>query len=153
MKKSVDGEDQPMNTVNTENRTASTIMIVDGDEDNRCLLKSILELKGFLVLQAADGQEAVELAIRKRPDLMLIELKLPILSGFTAIRRIRKYAELCQTPIIATSFNKPTSHRNLALAAGCAAHLEKPIEFDQLDMLLDRLLPGERVLLDSVLVH
>ena len=139
----MDADDQPTNT----------IMIVDSDEDNRCLLKSILELKGFLVVQAADGREAVELAIRRRPDLMLIELKLPIISGFTAIRRIRKYAELCSTPIIATSLNKPISHRNLALAAGCAAHLEKPIEFDQLDILLDRLLPGERVLLDSVLVH
>ena len=139
--------------MNTDNSAAATIMIVDGDEDNRCLLKSILELKGFFVLQAADGQEAVELATRKRPDLLLVELKLPVVSGFTVIRRIRKFAELCRTPIIATSLNKPISHRNLALAAGCVAHLEKPIEFDQLDMLLDRLLPGGRVLLDSVLVH
>ena len=130
-----------------------TILIVEDDEDDRCLLKSVLTLKGFNVIEAADGQAAVNLAIRKLPDLIVIELKLPVVSGFTAIRRIKKYAELSQTPIIAVSLNHPAANGNLAMAAGCAAHMEKPIEFDQLDMLIDRLLPGERLLIDSVLVH
>jgi len=130
-----------------------TILIVENDEDDRCLLKSILKLKGFNVIEAVDGQEAVELALLELPDLVLIDLKLPVMSGFSAIRTIKKFAELSQTPIIAVSFNKPVFHGRLALAAGCAAHMEKPIAFDQLDLLLDRLLPGERLLLDSVLVH
>ena len=136
-----------------EDQPILTIMIADPDDDNRCLLKSILELKGFVVIEATNGQEAVEVALEMVPDLMLIELKLPVVSGFTAIRRIKKCDELRQTPIIAFSLNRPASHRKLALAAGCTAHLEEPIEFDQLDALIERLLPGERLQWTSVLVH
>lgn len=135
------------------NQASPTIMVADNDEGERCLLKSILELKGFQVLEALDGQEAIDLALSKRPDLVLIQLKLPVVSGFTAIRRIKKYAELKDIPIVAISFNNPTSNHNLALAAGCDAHLENPIEFDLLDGLLDRLLPGERLPLASLLIQ
>ena len=58
-----------------------TIMIAECDEDERCLLKSVLELKGFSVLEAGDGQQAFELALRRHPDLILIDLKLPVVSG------------------------------------------------------------------------
>jgi len=139
--------------MNSEDEPVLTIMVADHDEDNRCLLKSILELKGFVVLEATNGQEAVEVATQMLPDLLLIELKLPVVSGFTAIRRIKKHHVLRQTPIIAFSFNRPASHHKLALAAGCSAHLEEPIEFDQLDELLNRLLPGERLQWASALVH
>ncbi len=131
----------------------STIMIADGDEDSRYLLRSLLELKGFRVLEANDGQQAIETSVSRKPDLLLIQLKLPVISGFTVIRRIRKNDELRAVPIIAISSNNPTSHRNLALAAGCNAHIEHPIEFDLLDALVDRLLPGDRVLLASVLIQ
>ena len=130
-----------------------TIMVADSNEDDRCLLKSILELKGFHVFEAINGQEAIEMAVLKQPDLMLIQLKLPVLSGFTAIRRIKKHDALRNVPIIAISFNNPSSNRNLALAAGCDAHVENPIEFDLLDQLIDRLLPGERFPLTSVLIQ
>jgi len=139
--------------MNAEDQPILTIMVADNDEDNRCLLKSILELKGFVVLEASNGQEAVDVAIEMLPDLLLIELKLPVVNGFTAIRRIKKHDELRQTPIIAFSLNRPASHHKLALAAGCTAHLEEPIEFDQLDALIDQLLPGERLQWASALVH
>lgn len=135
------------------NQSIPTIMVADNDDDERCLLKSILELKGFQVLEAIDGQEAIELAVSKRPDLVMIQLKLPVVSGFTAIRRIKKYAELKDVPIVAISFNNPVSNHNLALAAGCDAHLENPIEFDLLDGLIDRLLPGDRLPLTTVLIQ
>lgn len=135
------------------NQPSPTIMVADNDDDERALLKSILELKGFQVVEAIDGQEAIELAVSKRPDLILIQLKLPVVSGFTAIRRIRKYAELKDLPIVAISFNNPVANHNLALAAGCMAHLENPIEFDLLDDLIDQLLPGERLPLASVLIQ
>jgi CheY-like chemotaxis protein len=136
-------DDQPM----------STIMIADGDDDSRYLLRSVLELKGFHVLLATDGQEAIDTALRKRPDLVLIQLKLPVLSGFTVIRRLRRSAALREVPIIAVSFNNPTANRNVAMAAGCNAHLEDPIEFEVLDHLIDELLPGERLPLSSVLIQ
>ncbi len=140
-------------SASTWNQPIPTIMVADNDDDSRYLLKSLLELKGFQVLEANDGQEAIDTAIRKRPDLVLIQLKLPVISGFTAIRRIRKCAELRAVPIIAVSFNQPTSNRNLALAAGCIAHVEDPIEFDLLEALIDRLLPGDRLPLASSLIQ
>lgn len=139
--------------MNRDAQAIPTIMIADCDEDERCLLRSILELKGFSVLEAVDGQQAFDLALQRHPDLMLIELRLPIVSGFTLIRRMQKLARLSQTPIIAISLNKPISHHRLALAAGCAAHLNKPIAFDELDSLIDQLLPRTRLELVSALVH
>lgn len=130
-----------------------TILIADSDEDSRFLLRSLLELKGFQVLEANDGQEAIDTSVSRKPDLLLIQLKLPVISGFTVIRRIRKNDELRAVPIIAISFNNPTSNRNLALAAGCNAHIENPIEFDLLDALVDRLLPGPQQPLASVLIQ
>lgn len=131
----------------------TTILIADSDEDSRYLLRSLLELKGFQVLEANDGQQAIDTAVSKRPDLLLVQLKLPVVGGFTAIRRIRKHEELQAVPIIAISFNNPTSNRNLALAAGCNAHIENPIEFDLLELLVDQLLPGDRLPLASVLIQ
>jgi two-component system, cell cycle response regulator DivK len=134
-------------------RDIQTIMLADCDEDERYLLRSLLELKGFAVLEAHDGQEAVDIATCKLPDLLIIQLKLPILSGFTAIRRIRKFDELRKVPIIAVSINDPTTNHNLAMAAGSDAHLENPIEIDALEALIDRLLPGERLPLASALIQ
>lgn len=135
------------------NDSIPTILVAESDDDERLLLKSLLELKGFRVLEAIDGQEAIDTAMGKQPDLVLIQLKLPVVSGFTAIRRIKKYSELHDIPIIATSRNSPTTNHNLALAAGCNAHLENPIEFYQLEVLIDRLLPGDRLPLASVLIQ
>ncbi len=137
----------------SESQSMPTILVADSDDDNRYLLRSLLELKGFHVFLATDGQEAIDTAVRKHPDLVLIQLKLPVVSGFTAIRRMRRCAALREVPIIAVSFNNPTANRNVALAAGCNAHIEDPIEFDLLDELLDRLLPGERLPLASILIQ
>ena len=130
-----------------------TVLIAESDEETRYLLKAVLELKGFKVLEASDGEKAIDTVLRQRPDLLLIQLKLPVISGFTAVRRIRKHADLSQIPIIAISFDNPTSNHNLALAAGCSAHIENPLEFDRLEGLLDQFLPGDRVPLASVLVQ
>jgi two-component system, cell cycle response regulator DivK len=137
----------------SDDPSMSTIMVADSDADNLYLLRSLLELKGFHVLLATDGQEAIDTAVRKRPDLVLIQLKLPVVSGFTVIRRIRRCAALRDVPIIAISFSNATANRNVAMAAGCNAHIEDPIEFDVLDELIDRLLPGERQPLASILIQ
>jgi two-component system cell cycle response regulator DivK len=130
-----------------------TILVADSDEDTRYLLRSLMEMKGFQVLEANNGQEAIDTSVSRRPDLLLIQLKLPVVSGFTAIRRIRKCEELRAVPIIAISFNNPSSNGKLALAAGCNAHIENPIEFDLLEDLVDQLLPGDRIALASILVQ
>lgn len=137
----------------SDNQSMSTIMVADSDADNRYLLRSLLELKGFQVLLATDGQEAIDTALRELPDLVLIQLKLPVVSGFTVIRRLRRCIALREVPIIAVSLSNATANRNVAMAAGCNAHIEDPIEFDVLDELIDRLLPGERLPLASILIQ
>jgi CheY-like chemotaxis protein len=137
----------------SENQSMPTILVADSDDDNRYLLRSLLELKGFHVFLATDGQEAIDTAVSQHPDLVLIQLRLPVVSGFTVIRRLRRCAALREVPIIAVSLNNPIANRNVAMAAGCDAHIEDPIEFDLLDDLIDRLLPGERLPLASILIQ
>lgn len=131
----------------------ATVLAVDCDEENLTLLKSILRLKGFDVLPAADGHEAVDLAFRWHPDLIVMELTLPLVNGFAVVQRVRRMPRLRDVPIISFSLSQNASHRELALAAGCAAHLEKPIDFDEFDALIDQLLPGYSLALISSLVH
>ncbi len=130
-----------------------TILVAESDDDARLLLKSLLELKGFRVLEAINGQEAIDMALRKQPDLALIQLKLPVVSGFSVIRRMKKHGELHDVPIIAISTNSLATNHNLALAAGCHAHVENTIEFCHLEELIDRLVPGHRLPLASVFIQ
>ena len=128
-------------------------IVAESDDETRLLIRSLLELLGFAVVEAQDGREAFESAVCYHPDLILIELRLPIVSGFTTIRRIRKESELKEVPIIAISSRNPTANGNLALAAGCSAHVQKPIEFDQLEAVVENLIPCQRLSMVSMLVH
>ena len=139
-----------MDTISYE--PVTTILVADHDDENRGLVRAVLAMKGFDVLEAMNGEDAVTLAIEKKPALLLVDLVLPLLSGLCVIRRLRELG-VSEMPIIATSLGAATSHRNLALTAGCVAHLEKPFEPDQLDDLLDQFLPGARAIPISVLVH
>ncbi len=128
-------------------------IVAESDEETRGLIRSLLELLGFAVVEALTGQEAYESALCYQPDLILIELKLPIVSGFTAIRRIKKESDLSSVPIIAMSSKNGTTNHNLALAAGCSAHVQKPIEFDHLESVVEDLIHCERLSVVSFLVH
>ena len=128
-----------------KNQTLPLILIAERDEDERCLLRAILRLKGFNVIEAADGQEAVDLTLDNRPDLLVISLKLPRVSGSTAIRQIRMQAEFRDIPIVAVSLNNSFRRRGRGLAGKLTAHLNRPIEFEELDVLIDRFLPGKRL--------
>lgn len=128
-------------------------VVAESDEETRGLIRSLLELLGFAVVEALNGQEAYESAVCYHPDLILIELKLPTVSGFSAIRRIRKDSELSAVPIIAMSSHHSTANGSLALAAGCSAHVKKPIEFDRLEAVVENLIPCEKLTMVSLLVH
>lgn len=127
-------------------------IVAESDDETRLLIRSLLELLGFAVVEAHDGQEAYDSAVCYQPDLMLIDLRLPIVSGFTTIRRMKKESELKEVPIIAMSSRSP-ANGNLAMAAGCSAHVQKPIEFDQLEAVVENLIPCQRVSVVSLLVH
>jgi CheY-like chemotaxis protein len=117
------------------------VMVVEDFEDNRFMMRRLLEMSGYRVLEAINGEEAVELAHRERPQLILMDLSLPQLDGLAATRRIRQHAELRDVPIVAVSAHDTADFHADALAAGCNDYVTKPIDFDQLEALLARLLP------------
>jgi CheY-like chemotaxis protein len=118
-----------------------TILVVEDFEDNRFMMRRLLEMSGYRVLEAINGEEAVQLARKERPHLILMDLSLPQLDGLAATRRIRQHPELRNVPIVAVSAHDTADFHADALAAGCNDYVTKPIDFDQLEALLDRLLP------------
>ncbi len=118
----------------------TTIMVVEDFEDNRFMMRRLLEMSGYRVVEAENGEQAVERARDERPDLILMDLSLPLLDGLAATRRIRAYAELRETPVVAVSAHDTADFHAEALAAGCNEYLTKPIDFDELERLLTRFL-------------
>jgi CheY-like chemotaxis protein len=125
-------------------RRERTILVAEDDADIRLMMSTLLGMKGYRVVEAGDGQEALDVAQRERPDVVLMDLQLPRLNGFAVARFIRQSDALRHMPIVVVSAHDPAKHRNLALAAGCNAYVQKPIDFDRLNELIVSLLPQER---------
>ena len=125
----------------TNNSAGQTILVVEDYEDTRLMLKQVLEAKSYRVVEAVNGQEAVEIAEREHPDMILMDLDLPILDGIAATQRIRKQTELRNVPIVAVTAYPMSFTHVKAFAKGCTEYLAKPIDFDQLENLLNRYLP------------
>jgi CheY-like chemotaxis protein len=114
-----------------------TVMVVEDSEDIRSMMRILLEMEGFLVIEASDGLRAVELAINERPALIMMDLTLPLLDGFAATALIRK--QLREVPIVAISGHAAPDYRTAALKAGCTDYLLKPLDFKRLDEILANL--------------
>jgi len=108
------------------------ILYVEDNDDNIFMLKRRLERKGFEVIVARDGEEAVVMASRERPELILMDLSLPILDGWEATRRIKAQADTATIPVIALSAHAMEGEREKALEAGCDDFDTKPVNFDRL---------------------
>ena len=139
------GDDGSVIDANGYNSHAPLVMVVEDFEDNRFMMRRLLEMSGYRVIEAMNGEEAVEVAWRERPGLILMDLSLPLLDGLAATRRIRQQPELRNVPIVAVSAHDTADFHADALAAGCNDYVTKPIDFDQLEALLDRLLPKKTV--------
>jgi DNA-binding response OmpR family regulator len=124
-------------------------LLVEDFEDSRFMMRRLLEIAGYGVLEATDGEQAVELALTQRPALILMDLSLPKLDGLAATRRIRQSKTMQTVPIVAVSAHDAPESRTEALEAGCDAYVTKPIDFDNLDTLLKRLLRDKRVPKDA----
>lgn len=117
-----------------------TILIVEDDEDSRFLMRIELERLGYLVSEAEDGERAVESAGRERPDIILMDLTLPVMDGIAATQAIRATAGLEGVPVIAVTAHQEIDFREGAKAAGFSAYVTKPIEILWLDELIKGLL-------------
>ena len=110
----------------------SLILVVEDDADNRQLLCSLLRKKGYRVIEAENGSDAVTEAARHNPDLVLMDLAMPEMDGVEAVRRIHQIPELAQTPILAITGFAIGDVKADALSAGCSEVLEKPIDIETL---------------------
>jgi len=116
--------------------------VVEDFEDSRFMMRRLLEMAGYNVLEASDGEQAVKIAVESRPALILMDLSLPKLDGLSATRQIRQKKGLKAVPIVAVSAHDSPESRTEALAAGCDEYITKPIDFDHLTQLLQRFLAG-----------
>ncbi len=121
-----------------------TILVVEDYDDTRLLLRRGLEGLGYSVLEASNGHEAVEIADREHPDLILMDLDLPILDGIAATQRIRQQADMQKVPIVAVTAY-PMSYTHVkAFAKGCDEYMAKPIDMAELELLVTRYLPAAK---------
>ena len=119
---------------------ALTVLLVEDTEDNRFMMRRLLEMTGFRVVEAMNGEEAVKLAQAESPQLILMDLSLPVIDGLAATRLIRKLPDCQLTPIIAVSAHDTSDFQSEAIQAGCNNYITKPIDFNELELLIAQLL-------------
>jgi len=119
-----------------------TILIVEDNKLNLKLIQTILSAHGYRLLVAEDGRAAVEIAAREHPDLILMDMRLPELTGFEATQILRAGSETARIPIMALTAHAMAEEREKALDAGCDEYITKPIDTrtfpSQVRQLLDR---------------
>lgn len=116
------------------------VLIAETDENNRVQLKMLLDLYGVGVLEARDGEEAIDLTVRSRPDLVLINADLPLLDGFETTRLIRNIKAFDRVPIVFLSARTERALRKRAYAVGGDGFHIEPLDIDRLDLLLENFL-------------
>ena len=122
------------------------ILLVEDNEMNRDMISRRLMRKDFEVVFAFDGQQAIDMAVSEKPDLILMDLSLPVIDGWEATRRIKAVAATAHIPVIALTAHAMAGDREKAIAAGCDDYDTKPIELARLigkiEALLDRAKPA-----------
>jgi two-component system, cell cycle response regulator DivK len=106
--------------------TTQKILIVEDTEDNRRIMRDILTDAGYAVMEAYDGRAAVEIAAESKPDLILMDIHLPVLNGYEAAARIKEDPALHHIPIVAVTSYALSGDEEKARAAGCSGYLAKP---------------------------
>ena len=116
------------------------ILYIEDNPGNRMLVRRILLVEDYDVYEAEDGPTGIEIALREKPDLILMDMNLPDLDGYELTRRMRAIPELATTPIIAMTANVMQGDREKTLAAGCSGYIPKPIDVDELPNQIARFL-------------
>lgn len=121
----------PLHTSNGQ-----TILVVDDFDDTRLLLRTWLERKGFRVIEAQDGRQAITVAEASSPDLIIMDVEMPGLDGLSATKEIRKMPAFATVPIVAVSAYGADQFRLAALEAGCNEYVSTPFEPNELELLI-----------------
>ena len=120
------------------------ILSIEDQEDNRAILRDLLTGAGFELIEAVDGEEGVKLAQSERPDLILMDIQLPIIDGYEATRQIRAIVDLKSIPIIAVTSYALSGDEAKTRAAGCDGYVAKPFSPRQLLAKVREFLPDEK---------
>ena len=120
------------------------ILLVEDNEMNRDMLSRRLSRRGFEVLIAENGQSGVDLTVSERPDLVLMDMSLPVMDGWEATRRLKADPDTSAIPIIALTAHAMASDRELALEAGCDDYDSKPVDLPRLLRKIEHLLAANR---------
>ncbi|MFZ3122071.1 MAG: response regulator [Thermodesulfovibrionales bacterium] len=108
------------------------ILIVDDNQDGRELVVKILKNRGYQMIEAVDGEEALEKAIAENPDLILMDISIPKIDGYEVTRRLKSQIKFKDTPIIALTAHAMKGDREKAIEAGCDGYISKPINIHEL---------------------
>jgi DNA-binding response OmpR family regulator len=122
----------------SENR--QTVLIVEDFEDSRRFLEHWLTRKNFRVVEASDGWQAVDLAVRERPVLILMDINIPVIDGIEVACLLKENKAIQDTPIVAMTAHDSADYRADAADVGFDDYLTKPINFEQLEMVINRLI-------------
>ncbi|HYT49390.1 MAG TPA: response regulator [Pyrinomonadaceae bacterium] len=123
--------------------SASTILVVEDFDDTRLMMKMWLMKKGYRVIEAETGEEAITIAKREHPDLIIMDMMMPGMNGLDATQQIRQYQSLRRTPIVAVSAYGADEYRRIAIEAGCDEYVSTPFEPRELAELIRSLLASK----------
>lgn len=110
--------------------SSRSVLIIEDNEQNIYLLTFLLNKHGFNVMQARDGKQGLDMAIAEQPDLILLDIQLPVMDGHEVARRLKQNPEVKQIPVVAVTSHAMSGDREAILAAGCEGYIEKPINPD-----------------------
>jgi DNA-binding NarL/FixJ family response regulator len=123
-----------------------TILVVDDDLGTRLSISDYLELSGYLVITANDGQEALALVLEYQPDLMVTDIVMPRMNGYELVRQVRQYPEFRLLPVILLTARIKTQERILGYQSGCDLYLPKPFELEELAAAIRNLLARSQII-------
>ena len=119
---------------------AKTVLYVEDNPENRLLIRRILQSEGYEMLEASNAAQALAVIQEKRPDLILMDINLPEMDGYTLTARMKAMPQLDKVPIIALTANVMRGDRERTLEAGCDGYIQKPVDVDLLPEQINRFL-------------
>jgi two-component system cell cycle response regulator DivK len=120
------------------------ILYIEDNFENRILVKRVLEVEGYVVLEADDGPAGMQVAQQEVPDLILMDINLPDVDGYEVTAKLREVPALARVPIVALTANVLKGDRERSLEAGCDGYIQKPIDVDLLPAQIAAFLRGGR---------